>query len=177
MTSLRELRMVDPDCVPYNSLPMHPILPGIQHLNLRFIILRLHLRDDDLIALSNAMSSWPNLQELIIYLATLLNIPSGDKRPLRSHVSETTIQRLFRAIARCQNLMELDLFEIQIQDSLVNDLCKMVDSLGQLNEFSLLYSYDDTLTKDGIDKLEAYLMQKQDEMIVMYASKRLPEDQ
>ncbi|ELT97222.1 hypothetical protein CAPTEDRAFT_209243, partial [Capitella teleta] len=64
-----------------------------------------------------------------------------------------------------------------IQDSLVNDLCKMVDSLGQLNEFSLLYSYDDTLTKDGIDKLEAYLMQKQDEMIVMYASKRLPEDQ
>ncbi|ELU05528.1 hypothetical protein CAPTEDRAFT_189153, partial [Capitella teleta] len=124
MTSLRELRIVDPDYIPYNSRPMDPILPGIQHLNLRAITLPLCLRDDDLIALSNAMSSWPNLQ---------------------------------------------------IQESSVYDLCKMVDSLDQLNAFSLWYRYDNTLTKDGIDKLEAYLMQKQDEMILMYGSTRLPD--
>ncbi|ELU15839.1 hypothetical protein CAPTEDRAFT_191439 [Capitella teleta] len=63
----------------------------------------------------------------------------------------------------------------KIQESSVYDLCKMVDSLDQLNAFSLWYRYDNTLTKDGIDKLEAYLMQKQDEMILMYGSTRLPD--
>ncbi|ELU10658.1 hypothetical protein CAPTEDRAFT_200994 [Capitella teleta] len=176
MTSLRELRMRDADCVPYNSLPMHPILQGIQHLNLRVIILRLCLRDDDLIALSNAMSSWPNLQVLIIFSTLpLSDILSGDTRPLQSHGSETTIRRLFRAITGCQYLKTLYLYGIQIQDSSVYDFCKMVDSLGQLNEFDLVYIYDDTLTKDANDKLVAYLMQKQDEMILWYASMRLPD--
>ncbi|ELT89818.1 hypothetical protein CAPTEDRAFT_188209 [Capitella teleta] len=34
-------------------------------------------------------------------------------------------------------------------------------------------NYDDTLTKDANDKLEAYLMQKQDEMILIYSLMRL----
>ncbi|ELU13157.1 hypothetical protein CAPTEDRAFT_213192 [Capitella teleta] len=174
MTSLRELRMMGEDCITYNSLPMHPILQGIQHLNLQVIQLCFYLRNGNLIALSNAMSSWPNLQELqIINLSTFLYIRSGATRPLQSHGSETAIRRLFRAITGCQNLKELNFSGIQIQDSWVYDFCKMVDSLGQLNEVYLMYIYDDTLTKDGIDKLEAYLMQKQDEMMLTYGSMRL----
>ncbi|ELU17246.1 hypothetical protein CAPTEDRAFT_205954 [Capitella teleta] len=176
MTSLRELRMVGADCITYNFLSMHPILPGIQHLNLQVIQLCFYLRDSNLIALSNAMSSWPNLKVLNIFNTfTLLNILSGDTRTLRLQGSETTIRRLFRAITGCQYLKTLYLFGIQIQDSSVYDVCKMVDSLGQLNEFYLMYKYDDTLTKDANDKLEEYLMQKQDEMILMYTSMRLPD--
>ncbi|ELT89816.1 hypothetical protein CAPTEDRAFT_188207 [Capitella teleta] len=176
MTSLRELRMMDADCIPYIFLPMHPILPGIQCLNLQVIQLCFYLRDSNLIALSNAMSSWPNLKVLNIFDSfTLLNILSGNTRPFRIQVSETTIRILFRAITGCQYLKTLYLFGIQIQDSSLYDFCQMVDSLGQLNVFVLWYSYDDTLTKDGIDKLEAYLMQKQDEMILLYSSTRLPD--
>ncbi|ELU01609.1 hypothetical protein CAPTEDRAFT_213912 [Capitella teleta] len=177
MTSLRELEMRDSgDGCYYNFPPMHPILLGIHHLSLQAIRLHYFLRDASLLALTTAIPSWPQLQELHIVHdpSTFTFTRPDDPEQFRYELTEATVQSLIRAITKCHRLKTLLLKGVKIQDGLVPDLCKMTDSLLQLNTFQLLFQYDETLTVDGFESMRAKFVQNRGKLPWTCEHKKLP---
>ncbi|ELT89197.1 hypothetical protein CAPTEDRAFT_189875 [Capitella teleta] len=121
------------------------------HLDLHKFIVTLHLQlnDSDLIALSVAIRSWRNLQELDINFG---------------HVSlaECSRQELLKAVGGSHRLEILHFTYLRITDTLIPDVCTMIESLKRLRTFSLIVHTQDNenLTEEGFKQLEPFLKRK-----------------
>ncbi|ELT89381.1 hypothetical protein CAPTEDRAFT_202699 [Capitella teleta] len=133
MSSLRELRLRRVNII-------H--LTNLRHLDLiNFSLLRSsELNDDGIAVLSDALRTWRNLQHLRIdfYVS----------------VAECSLRKLFEAIAGCHRLQILRFTWLEMADSVVPSVCKMIESLKQLTEFTLYFQRDKSLTEEGFKQLE-----------------------
>ncbi|ELT87706.1 hypothetical protein CAPTEDRAFT_214563, partial [Capitella teleta] len=135
MSSLRELHLRFVDFI-------H--LPNLRHLDLiNFSHLRYStLNDDGIAVLSDALRSWRNLQQLSI---------DFDKDV---SVAECSLRKLFEAIAGCHHLQILNFDHLEMADSVVPFVCRMIESLKQLREFTSEYQRNKSLTEEGFKQLE-----------------------
>ncbi|ELT97840.1 hypothetical protein CAPTEDRAFT_210460 [Capitella teleta] len=136
MSSLRELHLRRVDFI-------H--LPNLRHLDLiNFsLLLPSELNDDGIAVLSDALRSWRNLQQLRIDF----NVP----------VAECSLRKLFEAIAGCHRLQILHFDCLEMADSVVPSVCKMIESLKQLRKFTSDFQRDKSLTEEGFKQLEPIL--------------------
>ncbi|ELU01570.1 hypothetical protein CAPTEDRAFT_195225, partial [Capitella teleta] len=141
MSSLRELHL---RCVDF----IH--LPNLRHLDLiNFSLLSpLELNDDGIAVLSDALRSWRNLQQLSI---------DFDKNV---SVAECSLRKLFEAIAGCHRLQILSFHYLEMADSVVPSVCKMIESLKQLTEFTSENQRNESLTEEGFKQLEPIIKRK-----------------
>ncbi|ELU07466.1 hypothetical protein CAPTEDRAFT_209468 [Capitella teleta] len=114
----------------------------IAHLS-DVLLSRLSESNDNRIALlSDALRSWRNLEELNIYFDKDVS------------VAECLLRKLFEAIAGCHRLQILRFEYLEIGDSVVPSVCRMLESLKQLRQFTSRYQRDESLTEEGFKQLE-----------------------
>ncbi|ELU12887.1 hypothetical protein CAPTEDRAFT_198688 [Capitella teleta] len=149
MTSLRELQLL---CygVPSNN---NSILSHLHHLRLHRFTLEAKPTDEDLKALVKALQSWSNLQELKIEFI-------GFNHDSNTNPNERSLRLLFEAISGCQYLEFLCLKQLKIQDSVIPDVCRMIESLKQLRKFKLEFRNDEIFTQVGLKQLQSLLERK-----------------
>ncbi|ELU01319.1 hypothetical protein CAPTEDRAFT_215869 [Capitella teleta] len=144
MSSLRELHLRRVNII-------H--LPNLRHLDLinfsllpPFIFSLRHstLNDDGIAVLSDALRSWRNLQQLRIHFDEDEDVS----------VAECSLRKLFEAIAGCHRLQILYFDRLEMADSVVPSVCKMIESLKQLREFTSKDQRDESLTEEGFKQLE-----------------------
>ncbi|ELU10731.1 hypothetical protein CAPTEDRAFT_210758 [Capitella teleta] len=138
MSSLRELHL---RCVNI----IH--LPNLRHLDLiNFSLLDSKLNDDGIAVLSDALRSWRNLQQLSIEFDKDVS------------VAECSLRKLFEAIAGCHRLQILRFNRLKMADSVVPSMCRMIESLEQLREFTSEKQRDKSLTEEGFKQLKPILI-------------------
>ncbi|ELT90407.1 hypothetical protein CAPTEDRAFT_190769 [Capitella teleta] len=137
MSSLRELHLPRVNII-------H--LPNLRHLDLiNFSLLSpLELNDDGIAVLSDALRSWRNLQQLSIDFNPRFDVS----------VAECSLRELFEAIAGCHRLQILRFNCLEMADSVVPSVCKMIESLKQLRKFTSKEQRDKSLTEEGFKQLE-----------------------
>jgi hypothetical protein len=134
MSSLRELHLR------YVNI-IH--LPNLRHLDLiNFSLLPSKLNDDGIAVLSDALRSWRNLQQLSIEFDEDVS------------VAECSLRKLFEAIAGCHRLQILRFYRLEMADSVVPSVCKMIESLKQLRKFTSDKQWNKSLTEEGFKQLE-----------------------
>ncbi|ELT87383.1 hypothetical protein CAPTEDRAFT_211981 [Capitella teleta] len=69
-------------------------------------------------------------------------------------VAECSLRELFEAIAGCHRLQILSFNRLEMGDSVVPSVCKMIESLKQLREFTSMLQMDESLTEEGFKQLE-----------------------
>ncbi|ELT97839.1 hypothetical protein CAPTEDRAFT_210459 [Capitella teleta] len=132
MSSLRELHLQ------YVNI-IH--LPNLRHLDLiNFSLLYSTLNDDGIAVLSDVLRSWRNLQQLRIDFDV--------------SVAECSLRKLFKAIAGCHRLQILHFQWLEMADSVVPSVCKMIESLKQLRKFTSYVQRNKSLTEEGFKQLE-----------------------
>ncbi|ELT93144.1 hypothetical protein CAPTEDRAFT_214015 [Capitella teleta] len=134
MSSLREIHLERVDIID---------LPNLRHLDL--VNFSLLYPDNRIALLSDILCSWPNLQELRIDCAFL---------------AECSLRKLFEAIAGCHRLQILRFHWLEIGDSVVPFMCRMIESLKELREFTSEDQKDESLTEEGFKQLEPFLKRK-----------------
>ncbi|ELT91645.1 hypothetical protein CAPTEDRAFT_202182 [Capitella teleta] len=151
MSSLRELhleRVNITDLPNFRHLDLHSFRFGLfpRLLDLVYISLRPSTRNDNQIALlSDALRSWCNLQELRIDFDQNVS------------VAKYSLRELFEAIAGCHRLQILHFDHLEIGDSVVHFMCRMIESLKQLKKFTSYGRRNDSLTEEGFEQLEPIL--------------------
>ncbi|ELT98313.1 hypothetical protein CAPTEDRAFT_186473 [Capitella teleta] len=139
MSSLRELNLKRVNITQ---------LPNMRHFDLvSFTYVPLKLNDNQIAFLSGALRSWHDLQELDIDFKTV-------------SVAECSLWKLFKAIAGCHRLQILHFNCLEIGDSVVPLVCKMIESLKQLREFTSEEQRDESLTEEGFKQLEPIFKRK-----------------
>ncbi|ELU16471.1 hypothetical protein CAPTEDRAFT_214242 [Capitella teleta] len=135
MSSLRELHLPRVDIIDF---------PNLRHLDLiNFSLLRYSKLNDNWIAvLSDALRSWRNLQQLRIDFDS------------RVSDAECSLRELFEAIAGCHRLQILHFDHLEMGDSVVPSVCRMIESLKQLRIFTSIRQRDKSLTEEGFKQLE-----------------------
>ncbi|ELT98661.1 hypothetical protein CAPTEDRAFT_196107 [Capitella teleta] len=135
MSSLRELHLRFVNII-------H--LPNLRHLDLiNFSLLRFSkLNDDGIAVLSDVLRSWRNLQQLSIDFDYDVS------------VAECSLRKLFEAIAGCHRLQILHFHWLEMGDSVVPSVCRMIESLKQLRKFTSEWQRDKSLTEEGFKQLE-----------------------
>jgi hypothetical protein len=142
MSSLRELQLRRVNII-------H--LPNLRHLDLinfsllgsfNFSLWRSKLNDDGIAVLSDVLRSWRNLQQLSIEFDEDVS------------VAECSLRKLFEAIAGCHRLQILHFYGLEMADSVVPSVCKMIESLKQLRKFTSDKQWNKSLTEEGFKQLE-----------------------
>ncbi|ELU04885.1 hypothetical protein CAPTEDRAFT_203065 [Capitella teleta] len=133
MSSLRELHL---QCVDF----IH--LPNLRHLDLINFSLDSTLNDNWIAVLSDALRSWRNLQQLRI------DFDEDDS------VAECSLRELFEAIAGCHRLQILHFNRLEMADSVVPSVCRMIESLKELRKFTSENQRNESLTEEGFKQLE-----------------------
>ncbi|ELU18613.1 hypothetical protein CAPTEDRAFT_216908 [Capitella teleta] len=140
MLSLRELQLLRVNII-------H--LPNLRHLNLVNISLRPSTLNDNQIALlSDVLRSLRNLQELHIDFYSDVS------------VAECSLRELFEAIAGCHRLQILRFEYLEMGDSVVPSVCRMIESLEQLRKFTSIMQRGESLTEEGFKQLEPIFKRK-----------------
>ncbi|ELU15669.1 hypothetical protein CAPTEDRAFT_208219 [Capitella teleta] len=139
MSSLRELHLRHVNII-------H--LPNLRHLDLINLSLLLYsyLNDDEIAVLSDVLRSWRNLQQLSIHF----NVS----------VAECSLRKLFEAIADCHCLQILHFDHLEMADSVVPSVCRMIESLKELTEFTSMWQRNESLTEEGFKQLESIIKRK-----------------
>ncbi|ELT87817.1 hypothetical protein CAPTEDRAFT_194205 [Capitella teleta] len=147
MSSLRELRLR------YVNI-IH--LPNLRHLDLiNFSLLSpSELNDDGIAVLSDALRSWRNLQQLSIDFDPFSSVAEqlSIDFDFRFSVAECSLRKLFEAIAGCHRLQILRFDSLEMADSVVPSVCRMIESLKQLRKFTSVGNK--SLTEEGFKQLE-----------------------
>ncbi|ELT89180.1 hypothetical protein CAPTEDRAFT_206440, partial [Capitella teleta] len=131
MSSLRELHL---ECVDIIDLP------NLRHLDLiNFCLRSSELNDNRIAVLSDALRSWRNLQQLSIDF---------------HYNFACSLRKLFEAIAGCHRLQILHFQWLEMADSVVPSVCKMIESLKQLRKFTSYEQRNKSLTEEGFKQLE-----------------------
>ncbi|ELU06598.1 hypothetical protein CAPTEDRAFT_213051 [Capitella teleta] len=122
MSSLRELHLI-------NILD----LSNLRHLNLQKFTLQSDMNDHKVIALlSNAVRSWHDLIEMEIDFKY-------------ASFAECSRQKLFDAIAGCPRLQILRFENLMIEESVIQDICTMIESLEHLRQITLQFHIDNKM--------------------------------
>ncbi|ELU09944.1 hypothetical protein CAPTEDRAFT_198766 [Capitella teleta] len=136
MSSLRELHLRGVNII-------H--LPNLRHLDLiNFSLRDSKLNDDGIAVLSDALRSWRNLQQLRIDFDEDEDVS----------VAECSLRKLFEAIAGCHRLQILYFYRLEMADSVVPSVCRMIESLKQLRKFTSYVQRNKSLTEEGFKQLE-----------------------
>ncbi|ELU15272.1 hypothetical protein CAPTEDRAFT_193746 [Capitella teleta] len=139
MSSLRELHLERVNII-------H--LPNLRHLYLiNFSLRDSELNDDGIAVLSDALRSWRNLQQLRIHF-------NYDDEDVYVSVAECSLRKLFEAIAGCHRLQILHFDQLEMGDSVVPSVCRMIESLKQLRKFTSEDQRNESLTEEGFKQLE-----------------------
>ncbi|ELT89729.1 hypothetical protein CAPTEDRAFT_202654 [Capitella teleta] len=117
-------------------------------------ILESELNDNQIALLSDVLRPWRNLQELNIYFDKDVS------------VAECLLRKLFEAIAGCHRLQILRFEYLEIGDSVVPSVCRMLESLNQLRQFTSENQRDKSLTEEGFKQLEPILKRNELDTVV-----------
>ncbi|ELU07093.1 hypothetical protein CAPTEDRAFT_192701 [Capitella teleta] len=120
------------------------------HLQLESFTLHVtSLKSDSIDNLCELIEKWTNLQSLCIHCIQ----------------NRVHLLKMFAAIAKCQMLNTLEIYDTEIADDVIDPLLEMLKSLKQLESLNL---YDNNLSADGEQKIKDLAQQREKQLSVRF---------